>query len=435
LDIGELAGLMSSDVDAIFQRLGLALAIGLLVGLERGWKAREAAEGERVAGLRTYALSGLLGGLSALIAIPASPIFLPIAFAVYAATIAVFHYRAASDSDFSATSLVASLLTFALGAYAVLGDSKVAGASAVAMTLLLAFKEPLHSWLKNLTWPEIRSFFTLVAMTFLLLPILPSRAVDPWGLIVPAEIWLFAVLIAGMSFVGYVAVKAMGPEKGTALAGLAGGLASSTATTLTFARMSREQTSSEQLLAGGVLLASAVMVVRVLIIVTAINAGLLLPLIGPLGAAFLLLLSVGVYLSLRQRLDKQVEKEPQAIVMDSPFNLRSVFGLAAFIAAVMVFSQLAARFFGASGTYVIAALSAMADVDAIALSLARQAYRELSVEVATVGIGIAVAVNTIAKAGMAMVLGERQFGLIVSGASAAAIVVGSVVWLFHSGFP
>jgi uncharacterized membrane protein (DUF4010 family) len=101
----------------------------------------------------------------------------------------------------------------------------------------------------------------------------------------------------------------------------------------------------------------------------------------------------------------------------------------------MVFSQLAARFFGASGTDVIAALSAMADVDAIALSLARQAYRELSVEVATVGIGIAVAVNTITKAGMAMVLGGRQFGLIVSGASAAAIVVGSVVWLFHSGFP
>ena len=281
---------MALDADGIFQRLGLALAIGLLVGLERGWKARKEAEGERVAGLRTYALSGLLGGLSALIAIPGSPIFLPIAFAVYAVTMALFHYRAAGDADFSVTSVVASLLTFALGAYAVLGDPKIAGASAVAMTLLLAFKEPLHSWLKHLTWPEIRSFFTLIAMTFLLLPILPSRAIDPWGLIVPAEIWLFAILIAGMSFVGYVAIKAMGPEIGTALAGLAGGLASSTATTLTFARMSREQTSSEQHLAGGVLLAGAVMVARVLIIVTAINAGLLLALIGPLGATCLLLL-------------------------------------------------------------------------------------------------------------------------------------------------
>ena len=422
---------MSLDADVIFQRLGLALAIGLLVGLERGWKAREEAEGERVAGLRTYALSGLLGGLSALIAIAGSPIFLPIAFAVYAATMALFHYRAAGDSDFSVTSVVASLLTFALGAYAILGDPKIAGASAVAMTLLLAFKEPLHSWLKNLTWPEIRSFFTLIAMTFLLLPILPSRAIDPWGLIVPAEIWLFAILIAGMSFVGYVAIKAMGPEIGTALAGLAGGFASSTATTLTFARLSREQTSSEQLLAGGVLLAGAMMVARVLIIVTAINAGLLLPLIGPLGAAFLLLLSVGAYLSLRQRQEKQEEKEPEAIVMDSPFNLRSVLGLAAFIAAVMVLSQLAAKFFGASGTYVVAALSAMADVDAIALSLARQAYRGLPIETTAIGIGIAVAVNTMTKAGMAMVVGERRFGLIVSSASAAAIVLGGAVWVLR----
>jgi uncharacterized membrane protein (DUF4010 family) len=424
---------MSSDADVILLRLGLALAIGLLVGLERGWKAREEAEGERVAGLRTYALSGLLGGLSALIAI-SSPSFLPVAFAVYALMIALFHYRAAGDSDFSATSVVASLLTFALGGYAVLGDPKVAGAAAVAMTLLLAFKEPLHGWLRKLTWPEIRSFFLLTAMTFLLLPILPNRAVDPWGLIVPAEIWLFAILIAGMSFVGYIAIKAMGPERGTALASVAGGLASSTATTLTFARMSREQSSSDQLLAGGVLLAGAVMVVRVLIIVTAINAGLLLPLIGPLGAAFLLLVSVGGYLSLPQRQHEQEGKEIPAIVMDSPFNLRSVLGLAAFIAAVMILSQLSARSFGASGTYLVAALSAMADVDAIALSLARQAYRELPIDTTTAAIGIAVAVNTLTKAGMAMVVGERQFGLIVSGASAAAIVLGGVVWLFHLVF-
>jgi uncharacterized membrane protein (DUF4010 family) len=234
-----------------------------------------------------------------------------------------------------------------------------------------------------------------------------------------------------MSFVGYVAIKAMGPEMGTALAGLAGGLASSTATTLTFARMSREQTSSEQLFAGGVLLAGAVMVVRVLVIVTAINAGLLLPLVGSLGAAFLLLLSVGAYLSMRPRLSERQGSEPAAIVMDSPFSLLSVLGLAAFIAVVMILSQLAASKLGSSGTYMVAALSAMADVDAIALSLARQAYREFPVETASAGIGIAVAVNTMVKAIMTMIVGTRRFGLIVSGVSAAAIVLGAAVWLWR----
>ena len=144
-----------------------------------------------------------------------------------------------------------------------------------------------------------------------------------------------------------------------------------------------------------------------------------------------MLLTVGGYLSLRQRRVKQEEKEPEVIVMDSPFNLRSVLGLAAFIATVMVLSQLAARFFGASGAYVVAALSAMADVDAITLSLARQAYRELPIETTAIGIGIAVAVNTMTKAGMAMVVGNRQFGMIVSGASAAAIVLGAAVWLLR----
>src|SRR5262245_42576057 len=137
---------MLPDADEILQRLGLALAIGLLVGIERGWKTRDEAEGGRVAGLRTYALSGLLGGLSALIAIPASPLFLPIAFAVYAVTTTLFHYRAATDADLSATSVIASLLTFGLGAYAIFGEPKIAGATAVVMTLLLAFKEPMHSW-------------------------------------------------------------------------------------------------------------------------------------------------------------------------------------------------------------------------------------------------------------------------------------------------
>ena len=151
--------------------------------------------------------------------------------------------------------MVAGILTFALGAYAILGNEAVAVAVAVVMAVLLALREPLHSWVKAVTWPEIRSVLVLLAMSFLLLPILPDRAVDPWQVLNPAEIWLLAILIAAISFAGYVAVRVLGERRGVAVAAVAGGLASSTATTLSFARLAREHPENSRLLAGGTMLA------------------------------------------------------------------------------------------------------------------------------------------------------------------------------------
>src|SRR5690606_15126556 len=139
------------------------------------------------------------------------------------------------EQNFSATGVVAAALTFALGAYATLGNEAVAVAAAVAMAILLALRESLHNWVRKLTWLEIRSALMLLAMTFLLLPILPNRPIDPWQVLNPAEIWLFAILIAAISFAGYVAIRALGERKGVAVAAIAGGLTSSTATTLSFA--------------------------------------------------------------------------------------------------------------------------------------------------------------------------------------------------------
>ncbi|WP_200841214.1 MgtC/SapB family protein [Geminicoccus flavidas] len=202
--------------------------------------ARGEGEGERAAGFRTFALSGLLGGICGALVPLAGALALAAGLLAFTLAFAAFHWlEAQADRDFSDTGVVTGILTFVLGAYAVPGEVQVAVAAAVAVVALLAPKQPLHAWLRRLAWPEIRAGLVLLAMTFLLLPLLPDRAIDPWGALNPAEIWLLAIIIAALSLVGYVAVRVIGARAGIVLQAVAGALASSTGVTLTLARMAK----------------------------------------------------------------------------------------------------------------------------------------------------------------------------------------------------
>lgn len=407
-------------------RLVVALAIGLLIGLERGWQQREEAEGERTAGLRTYTLTALLGALSAVLTAQTSPVLLGLAFLGFALAFGAFAWlEAKTEQNFSVTSVVAALITFSLGAYAVLGDLQVAIATGVTVTLILALKQPLHSWLRRLTWLEIRSVLVLLAMTFLALPLLPDRTVDPWDSINPYEIWLLAIVIAAISFAGYVAVRLMGSQAGVALAALAGGLASSTATAVTLARMAREHPAASPLLAGGILLAGAVMVLRVLIVASALNPALLLPLAWPLGTAGLVLAGVAGLLVLTY--GRGSEEHPRLSIRN-PFDLAMALQFAALIAVISLLVKVVGTMVGDAGLTILAALSGIVDVDAITLSLARLSHDGITVPTAATSIGIAVAVNTLVKAGMAFGLGTARAGSIVAGASLAAMAAGGAAF-------
>ncbi|MCB5173708.1 MgtC/SapB family protein [Microvirga lenta] len=411
-------------------RLAVALAIGLMIGLERGWKQREEAEGERTAGLRTYTLTALLGGLCAILATHTSPVFLGLAFFGFAIGFSAFSWlEAKAEQNFSVTGVVAGLLTFALGAYAILGDLTVAVAAGVTVMLILALKKPLHSWLRRITWLEVRSVLILLAMTFLALPLLPNRTVDPWGAINPAEIWLLAILIAAISFAGYVAVRIMGSQAGVALAAAAGGLASSTATTVTLARMAREHPAASPLLAAGILLAGTVMVARVLIVASALNGALLLPLAWPLGAAGLVLLAAAAILFLTNRDDG---REHPVLNIRNPFDLGMALKLAALIGAINLLTKWIGDTLGGSGLTALAAISGIADVDAITLSLARQSHEGIAIVTATLAIAVAVAVNTASKAALTFFFGAPKAGWIVSGASLTAVAAGGVVFFFFA---
>ncbi|RUM95961.1 DUF4010 domain-containing protein, partial [Pseudaminobacter arsenicus] len=249
-------------MDTLLARLGLALAIGLLVGVERGWRERDSPDRSRTAGIRTYGISGLLGGIFAALADTFhAPAVLVAGFLGFAAILAFYKAReAAHDEDFSVTGVVAGLCVFALGAMAVVGDFQAAAGAGAAVAALLASREVLHKLLTRLSWLELRSALSLSVMTVIVLPLLPNRALDPWGGLNPWEIWFFTVLTAAISFLGYIAVRLFGATRGLMVSALTGAVISSTAVTVSLARNAKSGENPFSL-AGAAALAAMVSVV------------------------------------------------------------------------------------------------------------------------------------------------------------------------------
>ena len=351
-------------------RLGLALAIGFVIGLERGWRERDEEEGQRTAGLRTFTLIGLLGGVLGALSTGGDRSLLAAAFAILGAVLGVFLWREGQKhEDLSATTFVAALVTFALGAFAVLGDTTIAAGAAVATLLLLANKETLHGWLARITWPELRSGLLLAAMTFIALPLLPDRTIDPWQAINPHEIWLMTILIAAVSFAGYAAVKIAGPQRGLVLAATLGGLVASTAVTLSLARLARTSAAHVPMLAGAILASGAVMLLRVLAVVALLNAPLASGLAPVLLAAAVA--SGLIAAALVGGAAPQPASQSSDLVMRNPFEIGEVLRFGALLAVVMAAVALARLAYGDGELFGVAALSGLADVDALTLSAVR----------------------------------------------------------------
>ena len=418
------------ETTELFQRLTLALAIGLLIGIERGWQSREEGEGERSIGLRTLALTGLLGGVWGVVAGhlgEGGGAALAVAFAVLGGTVVLFRYRETQhDGTFGVTTAVAALLAFALGALAAIGDMAAAAAAGVAVAGLLALKGLLHGWIRRLTWPELRSVLMLAAMTTILLPILTNRTIDPLGTINPFEIWLLTVMIAVIAFAGYVAIKLTGDRRGIALTGLAGGLASSTAVTLTLARLARAHPERRDLLVGGALLAGATMMARVTVVLAVVKTALLARVALPLLAAAAVMAASALVLLLRPGPDRGSESEFAPV---NPIDFPAVLKFGVLLTTVGFLVRLATLLAGSTGVFVLAAISGLADVDAITLSMARLGGGSLSLDVAAGAVLIAVGVNTLAKAAMAWMAGGSEFGTRMAMVGLLALAVGLAGYL------
>jgi len=388
----------------LFIQLIVSLAIGLLVGLERGWQERAAPEGSRIAGLRTFGLIGFLGGLWAVLAERFGALTFGLAFAALAALMILAHREdVRRNRDLGITTVIAALVTFALGALAPLGQVEVAAAGAVLTTALLSLKPVLHRWLLWLEFQDLTAVIKLLLISVVVLPALPDRGYGPWEALNPYRIWWMVILIAALSFAGYVAIKLAGARRGVLLTGLLGGLVSSTLTTLTFSRLARER-RADGVLAAGIVLASAVMLPRMLATVAVINPALLPMLAAPLGlmagAA-----GLGAWWLGRQQADMPPESK---LELGNPMKLLPALKFGGLLALVMLFANAMHAWLGHEGLYAAAAVSGISDVDAITLSLAQMAQGTIAEYTAARGIVIAALVNTAVKGALAAGIAGRE---------------------------
>jgi uncharacterized membrane protein (DUF4010 family) len=406
-----------------------ALMIGLVIGLERGWRLRAAGDGERVAGIRTFALIALMGGVVGQLAQTLTAWLVPVALGGVILVIGLGYWRISRNRrDIGITTEIAALLTFLLGVLASHGEPLLAIAGGVVTATLLGFKPRLHALLDKLDGPELRAILQLALITAVVLPFLPNTGYGPWEVLNPRRLWMMVVLISAIGFVGHFAVRVVGARRGVLLTGLFAGLASSTALTLALSRAGRQQPSYQPIFAASVVLASTTMFPRVLVLVAVIHPLLLTALYVPIALMSFVGFIATVLLAIAAG---RATGQPSHPPMQHPFELATALRFAVLLAIVMVAAEALRRYAGDVGVYTVSLLSGLTDVDAITLSITQMADDGLSAAVAARAILIAAMANTTVKLGLAVFIGRgRMAVLVASGLGAVLIVAGA--WLGYT---
>lgn len=394
------------DPYILFKQLGLALLLGLLVGLQREHVAT------RLAGVRTFPLITVLGTVAALLGQEFGGWVIAAGFVALAASL-LWSDRAASaqpDYDPNTTTRVAALLMYGVGALLTLGPRQLEVAIAIGggAAVLLQFKPQLHGFVHRLGETDVKAIMQFVLITCIVLPVLPDQTYGPLDVFNPFRTWLLVVLIVGISLGGYIAYKFLGQDAGILLAGILGGAISSTATTVSYARQARQCGNERTAVAALVIMiASAVVFVRVMLLVGVVGSQFLPAMAPPLGVLLVLSLlpALGAWNQVRHH--KAALPQPE-----NPTQLRLAVFFAAMYTVVLLALAATRQYLGEKGpeaAYAVAAVSGLTDMDAITLSTVQMAARDPTT--AQHGwrlLVVAALANLIFKAGVIGVLGHRQ---------------------------
>jgi uncharacterized membrane protein (DUF4010 family) len=421
--------------------LGVAAAAGALIGAEREQSKLAQAHGEGApegplskaphdfGGIRTFPLLALGGALSAMLVPVVGAWVLGVALASVAALLTVAYFRTSASGDRGLTTEAAALLTFLLGAMAAMpgwlpGTQRyllVASSAAIVMALL-ALKRPLHGFAAQMNADDVYATAKFIILALVVLPVLPDRALGPLDVLNPQKIGIMIVLVAAVSFAGYVAARVTGSRRGLFLTGILGGFASSTAVTLTFSGRAKEQPGLMEVCAIAIVAACSTMFVRILLIVAAVDRPLLPMLALPLGA---MALSGFAAAAMLYRSSIKREASHGEVPLKNPFYLAQSLKFGLVYAVVLVVAKAAQLYLGQVGVLAGSVIAGLTEIDAITLSLTELHARGMSAETAALGIALASVTNTLVKAAIAVVLGGRALGKLVGLGLLVTLVAGA----------
>jgi uncharacterized membrane protein (DUF4010 family) len=408
-------------------RFGAALLIGALLGLEREF-FQQKEEAPDFAGIRTFSLIALLGSVAAFMMTDFGILPIALAFSglVLLSTASYLSTLTRTKKETGITTEVAVMLTFLFGALVMIEQGIVAIALAVITALLLAMKGRIHGVIRQMSTEDLRVTLQFALVAAVILPLLPNRTIDPLGLVNPFQIWLVVVLVSGIGFVGYVLMKTMGASRGIKLTGILGGLAGSTATTISFSSASREMPAMSAHFSQAVILASSVMFPRILFLILVIYPPLLYTVGIPLGA-MLVAGVVIVFVLQRRHTAYNSGTDDQEFTPPHPLKLSTAIKFGLFFTVVLIIVEFAQDAFGTVGVYATSALAGITDVDAITLSVTQLTEgNQLERQVAGTAVLIAAIMNTIAKGLIANFSGSPELRHTVVRAFGVIVIVGVI---------
>ncbi|MFU8802895.1 MAG: MgtC/SapB family protein [Bradymonadaceae bacterium] len=423
----------------LIRSIGISLALGAVVGLERQSHKEPERRGGSI-GVRTFALSALLGTLAVISQdiSPALPIVTGAGFFILILAFFWFEHDA-SQGEVGITTQISALVVFLLGAM-VPSNPLFAAGIAVIVASVLSIKRYTHYLVGLLKPDEVLATMKFLLVTVVLLPLLPNETVDPWGIYNPRELWLLVVLISGISFMAYFAIRFLGRSRGLVWTGILGGMASSTAVTLSMSRQVRLRRSSQEVLlsaAFAILIASAFMFLRVSIAVGIVNPSLLATLWIPFTImaipGSLVVGAMWYRVRLHMRQDQIAETDGDELELENPFELVPAFKFALLLILIIGAANALQAYFGDRALYLAAVFGGIAETNAISLAVARMAnVSDLSDVVATRAIVIAILANSFVKAGLSAIVGSSKLGRYVA-LGLLPILVAGVIGLFVIG--
>lgn len=383
------------------QGAGLALALGLLIGVQRGWALRSEPAGSRFAGIRTYGLLGLAGGLSGALQASAAPLA-TVLLAATSALVVMGYWRSTQlRGSISGTASLTGLITLAAGYLAGVGAFALASAVTGLTVLLLAMRRQLHHVLRHIDEAEIAAIARFALIALVILPLLPNDPLGPYGAWRPRQLWLVVVLVSGFSFAGYVGAKWLGATRGVLATAAAGSMVSSTAVTASLAGQLRDDEGDKAIANAGIALASAVMFLRVTIL-TAALAPRALPTFAVLAVPGMLVSLAAFALILRGRgADGRGGAAP---LPKNPFDLKPALLLLMLTMALTVAARWVLARFGDAGLATVLAISGVVDVDSAIITLGNLPEGILTPRIAGLVILPPVLLNTLFKAATALSL-------------------------------